>query len=80
MVVAGEKSYFIAAKWTPYRSRSVKELLRKLKLELLETGATLVIVTPKPYTLGNLVHHDLLEIWNVKDIRTWQDLIGPSAS
>jgi hypothetical protein len=79
MVVEGERPYFIAAKWTPYRSRSVKELLRKHKHDLLSTGATLVIVTPKPYTLRKFAH-PLLEIWNLKDIRAWQDLIGLTAS
>jgi hypothetical protein len=79
MVIRREQTTFVAAKWSPYRSRSVKELLRKHKLELLRQRATLVIVTSKPYTLGNLAHHDLLELWNLKDICTWQDLVGSNA-
>lgn len=65
---------FIAAKWSPYRSRSAKELLRRHKSELLQHNATFMIVTSKPHTLRHVALDPLLEIRDLKDVQAWQDL------
>jgi hypothetical protein len=71
MTVSG---VFIAAKWHPYRSRSVKELLRRHKNDLLRQNATFMIVTSKPHTLRHFALDPWLEIRDLRDMQAWQDL------
>jgi transposase InsO family protein len=65
---------FIAAKWSPYRSRSVKEVLRRHKSDFLRQNATFMIVTSKPFTLRHFALDPWLEIRDLRDMQAWQDL------
>jgi hypothetical protein len=45
---------YLLGQWTPPKARSVRRVLMRLRMHLLQERATLLVATPKPHTLRRL--------------------------